>query len=134
MGPEDQWTIDENSRMHLNGIPTNMHSAQRVVTPGETEVFQTPPTAPRYQDAVEEDDGVSYSNRILPACQDSSDMLSGYQLSSVLELVLDKDQFLMTDSWGDNVPVAEQEDLTFISKSTFWRVGHDFTLQIKWKE
>ena len=41
------------------------------------------------------------------------------------KLVLDKDQFLMTDSWGDNVPVTEQEDLTFISKSTFWRVGHD---------
>ena len=31
----------------------------------------------------------------------------------------------MTDSWGDEVPVTEQEDLTFISKSTFWRVGHD---------
>ena len=31
----------------------------------------------------------------------------------------------MTDSWGDDVPVTEQEDLTFISKSTFWRVGHD---------
>ena len=41
------------------------------------------------------------------------------------KLVLDKDQFLMTDSWGDDVPVTEQEDLTFISKSTFWRVGHD---------
>ena len=39
--------------------------------------------------------------------------------------VSDKDQFLMTDSWEDNVPVTEQEDLTFISKSTFWRVGHD---------
>ena len=31
----------------------------------------------------------------------------------------------MTDSWGDDVPVTEQEDFTFISKSTFWRVGHD---------
>ena len=31
----------------------------------------------------------------------------------------------MTDSWGDNVPVTEQEDLPFLSKATFWRVGHD---------
>ena len=31
----------------------------------------------------------------------------------------------MTDSWGDTVPVTEQEDLTFLSKATFWRVGHD---------
>ena len=31
----------------------------------------------------------------------------------------------MTGSWGDNVPVTEQEDLTFLSKATFWRVGHD---------
>ena len=31
----------------------------------------------------------------------------------------------MTDSWGDNVPVSEQEDLNFLSKATFWRVGHD---------
>ena len=30
IGPEDQWTIDEDGRMHLNGIPTNMHSAQQV--------------------------------------------------------------------------------------------------------
>ena len=49
--------------------------------------------------------------------------IANYRVS--WKLVLDKDQFLMTDSWGDNVPVTEQEDLTFISKSTFWRVGHD---------
>ena len=30
----------------------------------------------------------------------------------------------MTDSWGDTVPVTEQEELTFL-KATFWRVGHD---------
>ena len=41
------------------------------------------------------------------------------------KLVLHKDQFLMTDSWGDTVPVTEQEDLTFLSKATFWRAGHD---------
>ena len=49
--------------------------------------------------------------------------IANYQVS--WKLVLDKDQFLMTDSWGDNVPVTEQEDLTFLSKATFWRVGHD---------
>ena len=49
--------------------------------------------------------------------------IANYRVS--WKLVLDKDQFLMTDSWGDNVPVTEQEDLTFISKATFWRVGHD---------
>ena len=49
--------------------------------------------------------------------------IANYRVS--WKLVLDKDQFLMTDSWGDDVPVTEQEDLTFISKSTFWRVGHD---------
>ena len=31
----------------------------------------------------------------------------------------------MTDPWGDIVPTTEQEDLTFLSKATFWRVGHD---------
>ena len=31
----------------------------------------------------------------------------------------------MTDGWGDTVPVTEDEDLTFLSKPTFWRVGHD---------
>ena len=30
----------------------------------------------------------------------------------------------MTDSWGDNVPVTEDEDWTFLSKATFLRVGH----------
>ena len=80
IGPEDQWTIDENGRMHLNGIPTNMHSGQQVGTPRETEAFQTPPTTPRYQEAVEEDDGVIYLNRILPidpTYQDSPDTLPG---------------------------------------------------------
>ena len=37
IGPEDQWTIDENGRMHLNSIPTNMHSAQQVEALRETE-------------------------------------------------------------------------------------------------
>ena len=62
--------------MHLNGIPTNMHSAQPVVNSRETEVFQTP----RYQEVVEEDDGVIYLNRILPidlAYQDSPETLPG---------------------------------------------------------
>ena len=49
--------------------------------------------------------------------------IANYQVS--WKLVLDKDQFLMTDAWGDNVPVTEQEDLTFLGKATFWRVGHD---------
>ena len=49
--------------------------------------------------------------------------IATYQVS--WKLVLDKDQFLMTDSWGDNVPTTEQEDLTFLSKAFFWRVGHD---------
>ena len=78
IGPDDQWTIDDNGRMHLNGIPTNMHSAQPVVNPRETEVFQTPPTTPRYQEVVEEDDGVIYLNRILPidpTYQDSPETL-----------------------------------------------------------
>ena len=79
IGPEDQWTIDENGRMHLNGIPTNMHSAQQADGFRETEVFQTPPTTPRHREVVEEDDGVIYLNRILPidhAYQDSPDTLS----------------------------------------------------------
>ena len=49
--------------------------------------------------------------------------IANYQVS--WKLILDKDQFVVTDSWGDNVPVTEQEDLTFLSKTTFWRVGHD---------
>ena len=49
--------------------------------------------------------------------------IANYRVS--WKLVLDKDQFLMTDSWGDTVPVTEQEDLTFLSKASFWRVGHD---------
>ena len=78
IGPEDQWTVDEDGRMHLNSIPTNMHSAQQVETLRETEVFQTPPTTPRYREVVEEDDGVIYLNRILPidpTYRDSSDAL-----------------------------------------------------------
>ena len=64
--------------------------------------------------------------------------IANYQAS--WKLVLDKDQFLMTDSWGDTVPVTEQEDLTFLSKATFWRVGHDlfhFATKVEgmdWKE
>ena len=80
IGPEDQWTIDENGQMHLNGIPTNMHSGQQADTVRENEVFQTPPTTPRRQEAVEEDDGVIYLNRILPldpTYQDASDTLPG---------------------------------------------------------
>ena len=80
IGPEDQWTVDENGRMHINSIPTNMHSAQQVEVLGETEVFQTPPTTPRYGEVVEEDDGVIYLNRILPTdptYQDSPDTLPG---------------------------------------------------------
>ena len=57
IGPEDQWTIDENGRMPLNGILTNMQSAQPEATPRETEVFQTLPAT---------DDGVIYLSRILP--------------------------------------------------------------------
>ena len=49
--------------------------------------------------------------------------IANYRVS--WKLVLDKDQGLMTDSWGDTVPVTEQEDLTFLSKAAFWRVGHD---------
>ena len=28
IGPEDEWTVDDDGRMYLNGIPTNMHSGQ----------------------------------------------------------------------------------------------------------
>ena len=41
-GPDDQWIIDDNGRMHLDGVPSNMHSAQPAVTSGETEVFRDP--------------------------------------------------------------------------------------------
>ena len=30
----------------------------------------------------------------------------------------------MIDGWGDTVTNTEDEDLTFLSKHTFWRVGH----------
>ena len=78
IGPEDHWTIDEDGRMQVNGIPTNMHSSQHEHRPREAEVFQTPPTTPRDREVVEEDDGVIYLNRILPidsTYQDSSDLL-----------------------------------------------------------
>ena len=78
-GPDDQWTADDDGRMYLNGIPTNMHSGQRMTIPRETEVFQTPPTTPRQQLLEEEDDGVIYLNRILPidhTHQDSNDLLT----------------------------------------------------------
>ena len=65
-GPDDQWTMDEDGRMYLNGIPTNLLTSQRVNTPRETEVFQTPPPTPRQPLVEEEDDGVIYLNRILP--------------------------------------------------------------------
>ena len=35
-GPDDEWTIDDDGRMYLNGIPTNLHSGQRNDTsPGD---------------------------------------------------------------------------------------------------
>ena len=34
-GQDDEWTMDENGRMFLNGIPTNIHSGQRNDTPGK---------------------------------------------------------------------------------------------------
>ena len=72
--------MDDEGRMYLNGIPTNMHSEQRMNTPRETEVFQTPPPTPRQHLLVEEEeDGVIYLNRILPidhTHQDSADLLT----------------------------------------------------------
>ena len=82
IGPDDQWTVDDDGRMSLNGIPTNMHShlGQRITTPRETEVFGTPPTTPRqHLLEEEEEDGVIYLNRILPiehTHQDSTDLLT----------------------------------------------------------
>ena len=67
-GQDDVWTVDENGRMLLNGIPTNIHSGQRDNTPRETEVFQTPPPTPRQQSMLDvEDEGVIYLHRILPS-------------------------------------------------------------------
>ena len=77
-GPDDQWTMDDDGRMYLNGIPTNIHPGQRKNTPRETEIFQTPPPTPRQHLLEEEDDGVIYLNRILPidpTYEDSSDLL-----------------------------------------------------------
>ena len=71
--------MDEDGRMYLNGIPTNIHSGQRNDTPKETEFFQTPPPTPRHQLVEEEDDGVIHLNRILPldsTYEDSTDLLS----------------------------------------------------------
>ena len=65
-GSDDEWTIDDNGRMYLNGIPTDVHSGQRNDTPRETEVFQTPPPTPRQLHVEEEDDGVIHLHRILP--------------------------------------------------------------------
>ena len=79
IGPEDEWTVDDDGRMYLNGIPTNMHSGQRMVNSRDTEVFQTPPTTPRQHLVEEEDDGLIYLNRILPldhTHQDSTDLLA----------------------------------------------------------
>ena len=65
-GPDDEWTMDDDGRMYLNGIPTNLHSGQRKDTSRETEVFQTPPPTPRQLIVEEEDDGVIHLHRILP--------------------------------------------------------------------
>ena len=62
-GQEDVWTVDDNGRMLLTGIPTNLPSGQRVNSPPETEVFQTPPPTPRQQLVLEgEGDGVIHLN------------------------------------------------------------------------
>ena len=78
-GHKDVWTVDENGRMLLNGIPTNIQSGQRDNTPRETEVFQTPPPTPRQQPLLDvEDEGVIFLNRILPidpTCEDLMDLL-----------------------------------------------------------
>ena len=39
-GPDDQWTMDDDGRMYLTGIPTNIHSGQRVNTPRERRSFR----------------------------------------------------------------------------------------------
>ena len=66
-GQDDVWALDDSGRMLLNGIPTNLQSGQRTLSPQETEVFQTPPPTPRQQLALEvEDEGVIHLNRILP--------------------------------------------------------------------
>ena len=80
VGPDDQWRIDEQGRMLLNGIITCMHSGQSVNPSRETEVFQTPPTTPCRQETGEEEDGVIYLNRILPidpTYEDSYDLSPG---------------------------------------------------------
>ena len=46
--------------------------------------------------------------------------IANYQVS--WKLVLGKDQFIMTGNWGDNVPVTDDEDLTFLSKLHFERM------------
>ena len=68
--------VDENGRMLLNGIPTNVQSGQRDHTPRETEVFQTPPPTPRQQLLLDvEDEGVIYLNRILPIDSTYEDLM-----------------------------------------------------------
>ena len=78
-GQEDMWTVDENGRMLLNGIPTKIHSRQRDNTPRETEVFQTPPQTFCQQLVLDvEDEGIIYLNRILPldpTYEDQMDLL-----------------------------------------------------------
>ena len=77
-GPDDEWTIDDDGRMYLNGIPTNLPSGQRNDTSRETEVFQTPPPTPRQLLVEEEDDGVIHLHRILPldpTYEDLTDLL-----------------------------------------------------------
>ena len=73
-GPDDEWTLNDDGRTYLNGIPTNLHSGQRIDTSRATEVFQTPP---RQLPVEEEDDGVIHPNRILPldSDEDSMDLL-----------------------------------------------------------
>ena len=41
-GPDDQWTVDDEGRMYLNGIPANMHSEQRITTPTKRKCFKHP--------------------------------------------------------------------------------------------
>ena len=48
IGPEDQWTIDEDGRMQLNGILTNMHSVQQGKwTERNRGISNTPNNTPR---------------------------------------------------------------------------------------
>ena len=59
---------------------------------------------------------------------------------AIWRMVGEKDCFCMKDGYGNPVNVAEDEDLLYLSKSTFWRVGHDLhhsairTTGMSWKE